>query len=600
MLRFVNIAAYKFVSLDRLRERRDELRKLCVNEHLKGTILLSPEGINLFTAGLRRHVDRLLACLRSDPLFTDLQVKESLSAEQPFNRMLVKIKKEIIAFGVDEIDPRQQTPGKCSPKVSAEELKRWLDEGRDITLLDVRNDYEITVGTFQKAQTLGIGHFRFFPEAVKALPEETRQKPVVMFCTGGIRCEKAGPFMVQQGFGEVYQLDGGILKYFERCGGQHYQGDCFVFDKRVAIDPNLNEADCEMCYVCQAILTPQDLQSSKYVYEKSCPNCYRAPAVTHLPSLAERNEAIRCVATPLPGCVPYENRRPLSVPQRCDGNTVIEFLRALQTHFSVEQWREVIEQDQLLRNGLPVARDEIVRAGQRLIHLLPNTVEPPVNAEIEILYEDSKLVAVDKPAPLPMHPCGRFNRNTLSYLLQQVFAPSRLKTVHRLDANTGGIVVFCKSRESAAKLQSQFLSGDVAKRYLVRVSGSVSEKRFCCDAAISAEPSPIGLRKIDECGLDARTEFALLRSCADGTSLLEARPLTGRTNQIRIHLAHLGFPICGDPTYGSENARKETQTLDVQDPPLCLHSQSIEFTHPETGNRIVLQSRLPQWASELL
>ena len=202
-------------------------------------ILLSTEGINLFLAGTRGNIDSFLEKLRVCPEFSDLEVKESISDHQPFSRMLVRLKKEIIAMGHDEIRPHQQS----SPKLSAKELKKWLDEGRDVTLLDVRNDYEVEVGTFKDAVPIGVDSFRDFPDAAEKLPGELKQKPIVMFCTGGIRCEKAGPLMENQGFQEIYQLDGGILKYFEECGGDHYDGDCFVFDKRVVLDPGLQETE---------------------------------------------------------------------------------------------------------------------------------------------------------------------------------------------------------------------------------------------------------------------------------------------------------------------------------------------------------------------
>lgn len=231
----VNIAAYKFVPLDHLHERRELLRKLCCDTGLKGTILLTPEGINLFVAGQRAGVDRLLDELRSCPDLSDLKVKESSSDEQPFGRMLVKVKQEIIAFGVDGIAPGERT----SPKITACELHEWLDSGQPVHLLDVRNDYEIGFGTFQNAHSAGIDHFRHFPRAVSQLPEEWKDQPVVIFCTGGIRCEKAGPYLEQAGFRQVYQLDGGILRYFEECGDNHYDGNCFVFDQRIALDANL-------------------------------------------------------------------------------------------------------------------------------------------------------------------------------------------------------------------------------------------------------------------------------------------------------------------------------------------------------------------------
>lgn len=213
MIRYWNIAAYKFAPLDGLKALREELLGLCRREQLKGTILLSTEGVNLFVAGGRSGLEVLLERLQSIPGLEGLQAKWSESGHQPFNRMLVRIKKEIIAFGVPGIDPSRRT----SPKLAPSTLKQWLDEGRPVTLLDTRNDYEVKLGTFKNALAAGIDHFREFPEAVRKLPEGMKEQPIVMFCTGGIRCEKAGPFMEQSGFKNIFQLDGGILKYFEEC-----------------------------------------------------------------------------------------------------------------------------------------------------------------------------------------------------------------------------------------------------------------------------------------------------------------------------------------------------------------------------------------------
>lgn len=268
--KILNIAAYKFAPLTNLEERRERLRDFCREIGLRGTILLSPEGINLFIAGDRPSVESLLEVLRRDPEIGNLEVKESFNDYQPFNRMLVRLKKEIIAFGIDGIDPLNKT----SPKLEPQELKRWLDEGKPCTLLDVRNDYEIKLGTFENAVPIGLDHFRNFPDAVKELSEEAKDQPIVMFCTGGIRCEKAGPLMEQAGFHHVYQLRGGILKYFEDCGQDHYQGDCFVFDKRTALNPALEETEATLCYACQMPLTAEEQQSPHYVPSISCPNCY--------------------------------------------------------------------------------------------------------------------------------------------------------------------------------------------------------------------------------------------------------------------------------------------------------------------------------------
>ena len=268
----LNIAAYKFAELTELPELRERLKTECRALELKGSILLSPEGINLFIAGERFSVEKLLVTLRSISGLEALEEKRSESEEQPFNRMLVKIKQEIIAFGVEGINPARHT----SPRLPAKELKRWLDEGRAITLLDTRNTYEVKLGTFAGAVTLPIRHFRKFPDAVKQIPEAMKEAPVVSFCTGGIRCEKAAPFLEMAGFREVYQLEGGILKYFEECGGAHWNGECFVFDKRVGVDPALQETGSQLCFACQEPLTAEEVKDPRYVYEVSCPYCYQS------------------------------------------------------------------------------------------------------------------------------------------------------------------------------------------------------------------------------------------------------------------------------------------------------------------------------------
>ena len=265
-----NIAAYHFAELTDLKSLRQRLLDLCKAWGLKGTILISTEGVNLFVAGGASEIDLLLAELRSIPGLESLTVKTSVSDHQPFSRMLVRIKKEIIAFGVEGINPARRT----SPKLPAATLKQWLDEGRRITLLDTRNDYEIKLGTFRGALPAGIDHFRDFPQAVERLPESLKDEPVVMFCTGGIRCEKAGPYMEREGFRQIYQLDGGILKYFEECGGAHYDGECFVFDNRISVKHGLITGTYSMCSGCRKPVSPKDKKSKKYEEGVSCVNCH--------------------------------------------------------------------------------------------------------------------------------------------------------------------------------------------------------------------------------------------------------------------------------------------------------------------------------------
>ncbi len=264
-----NIAAYKFAAIQNLPEIQCDLRTLTAERKLRGTILLSTEGINLFVAGDRTGIDALLDRVRAIPGVGELPVKYSTSREQPFNRMLVKIKREIIAFGVPGIAPGTYTSRRVLPGT----LKQWLDDGRDVTLLDTRNNFEVAVGTFHGAIPVGVDDFRDFPTAAAKLPEAWKSRTIVTFCTGGIRCEKAAPFLEREGFTDVYQLDGGILRYFEEHGDAHYDGECFVFDKRVALDGSLQESVLRQCYVCQAILTVEDQESPEYIEGKSCPHC---------------------------------------------------------------------------------------------------------------------------------------------------------------------------------------------------------------------------------------------------------------------------------------------------------------------------------------
>ena len=216
---------------------------------------------------------------------------------------------------------------------------------------------------------------------------------------------------------------------------------------------------------------------------------------------------------------------------------------------------------------------------------MPATSEPDVNAAIRVLHEDAAIVVLNKPAPLPLHPSGRFNRNTLQSILNQVYHPQKLRPMHRLDANTTGVVVFARTRHFAGQLQPQFASGEVEKHYLARIQGHPPKSQFACDAPIGNSTTELGGRAIDEQGSAARTEFRVLHRFADGTSLVEARPITGRTNQIRVHLWHLGWPVQGEQAYLPNQQLGETQTHGIGDPPLCLHAHRISFNHPLTGER---------------
>jgi RluA family pseudouridine synthase len=588
-----NIAAYRFAPLDDLPALRTELLGLCRSHQLRGTILLSTEGINLFAAGQPAGIDALLARLRSIPGLAQLEAKFSHTAHQPFHRMLVRIKKEIIAFGVPGIEPARRT----SPKLSPRQLKAWLDEGRPVTLLDTRNDYEVKLGTFENALPAGVDHFRDFPAAVAKLPAELKDQTIVMFCTGGIRCEKAGPYMESQGFRNVLQLDGGILKYFEECGGAHYRGECFVFDQRVGIDPALQESDAAQCFKCLSPLTGEEQRDARFVFGVSCPWCFRSEAEQAVQALQRRNQAIREAVDPLPGSVPAEMFRPLHVPLECAGLSVLATFRSVVGHMPPGYWEEECRAGNILDSDHHVVdAAHVVHAGDRLLHRLTQTIEPDVNGDVTVLYEDEALIVLNKPAPLPMHPGGRYTRNTLQQILNTVYRPQKPKPAHRLDANTTGVVIVARSRHFAGRLQAQFAAGSVGKTYLVRVHGHPVPDQFHCDAPIGREALASGTREVDEAeGAAAATQFTVLRRLPDGTSLLEARPLTGRTNQIRIHCAFLGFPVLGDTAYGS-GAAMPRQTLEVGEPALCLHASEITFSHPVSGEAVSFSAAPPDWA----
>jgi RluA family pseudouridine synthase len=247
--------------------------------------------------------------------------------------------------------------------------------------------------------------------------------------------------------------------------------------------------------------------------------------------------------------------------------------------------------------GRPASASLIVRAGQRFRHKLLSVIEPDVNMQVQVLHEDEALIVLNKPAPLPMHAGGRFYNNTLRYVLDTVYYPQKPRPAHRLDANTTGVLVVARTRHFAGLVQPQFARGTVAKTYLVRVQGQPAANEFTCDAPISDIAGALGSRIVDpEAGLAARTEFRVLERYADGTSLLEARPLTGRTNQIRVHLWHLGFPVCGDPTYWPGGRLGDGQTLALDAPPLCLHASSITLMHPVTKAQVQFTAPLPDWS----
>jgi len=262
---------YKFVSLPNVAEIQEPLLFYCLAHNVKGTILLAPEGINGTIAATRDGIDAVLAFLCADPRFTDLEYKESTADSPPFERMKVRLKKEIVTLGVPEVNPNEQVGIYVSPS-------EWnaLISDPEVTVIDARNDYEVDIGTFQRAQNPQTRSFRQFPEYVNQNLDPRKHKKVAMFCTGGIRCEKASSFLLAQGFAEVYHLKGGVLKYLEEVPAEEslWEGECFVFDERVAVVHDLEIGTYDMCRSCGHPISEADKASTHYEEGISCPYCF--------------------------------------------------------------------------------------------------------------------------------------------------------------------------------------------------------------------------------------------------------------------------------------------------------------------------------------
>ena len=293
MAAIVVAAIYKFVRLEDCTAMREPLLAQCNKFDISGTLLLAHEGINGTIAGTRSDIDQILAYLRSDPRLADLEHKESTAEQQPFYRMKVKLKNEIVTMGVPGIDPTELVGHYVKP----EEWNALINDP-NVLLIDTRNDYEVEVGTFKGALDPRITTFREFPEYVKKNIDPQQKPRIAMFCTGGIRCEKASAYMLQQGFAEVYHLQGGILKYLENVPAEEslWQGECFVFDQRVAVGQGLAPGHYELCYGCSRPITSEEKVSPKYQAGISCPHCYDALTPEKRAAAMERQKQVTLAA----------------------------------------------------------------------------------------------------------------------------------------------------------------------------------------------------------------------------------------------------------------------------------------------------------------
>ena len=268
-LEILNVAGYKFEPLENLDFLIPQFQNKCDELDLKGSVYLSPNGINFSIAGTEENVNTYIEFMEQNSKFKDIPLKKTTSATQPFRRMKVRLKKEIISLGREDINPKEITAEYISPR----ELFEIYENKEDVIVLDTRNEYETRVGTFENAIDLHLDTFRDFPSAVETLPDEYKDKQIVMYCTGGIRCEKASAVMMKAGFSDVRQLEGGVLDYFKETGGAYWSGDCFVFDERVALDKELNETEYIYCYICREPLSAEETASKDFKINEYCPYC---------------------------------------------------------------------------------------------------------------------------------------------------------------------------------------------------------------------------------------------------------------------------------------------------------------------------------------
>ena len=262
-------ALYKFVEIDDLLSLQSNLYEICKKNNIMGTILIANEGINGTISGKTNEINQTISLLKSDKRFTNIEIKYSSSDKQPFHRMKVRLKKEIVTIGLPEINPNKKVGTYVKPD-------DWNDLISDpnVVVIDARNKYETKIGSFQNALDPETSSFREFPDWVKKFKssKENANKKIAMFCTGGIRCEKASSLMKEEGFEDVYHLQGGILKYLETIDRENslWNGECFVFDQRVCLTDELEVGSYKMCFACRMPITHEEMQNEKYIEGISC------------------------------------------------------------------------------------------------------------------------------------------------------------------------------------------------------------------------------------------------------------------------------------------------------------------------------------------
>lgn len=289
----VVVALYRFVTLEDFEQLKAPLLEVCRQAELKGTLLLAREGINGTVAGTRSAIQSVIDWLLQDPRFEGLDCKESFHDADPFYRMKVKLKREIVTMGIAQIDPNA-----CVGRYADPAQWNALVDDPECLVIDTRNDYEVAIGSFKGAVNPCTKSFRDFPQWVRDNLRPTKHKKIAMFCTGGIRCEKSTSFLVSEGFIEVWHLKGGILKYLEEVpeSESRWEGECFVFDSRVAVNHRLAKGSFDQCYACRHPITQEDKASDYYERGVSCPHCYQHLTGSREARLRERQKQVELAA----------------------------------------------------------------------------------------------------------------------------------------------------------------------------------------------------------------------------------------------------------------------------------------------------------------
>lgn len=283
-------ALYRFVRLEDYQQLQPPLKQFMTEQGIRGTLLLAREGINGTVAGSPDAIAALKARLAADPRFDGIDYKDSVTDIQPFNRSKVKLKREIVTMGVEDIDPRDSAGTYLKPR-------EWdaMISDPEVTVIDTRNNYEVSIGSFKGAVNPGTSSFRELPDYVKTHLDPQKHRKVAMFCTGGIRCEKSTAYLKEQGFEEVYHLKGGILRYLEETPEEQslWQGECFVFDDRVTVDHQLQRGRYDQCHACRMPITEDDKASPQYLQGISCPHCHDRHTPEQKARFAEREKQVR-------------------------------------------------------------------------------------------------------------------------------------------------------------------------------------------------------------------------------------------------------------------------------------------------------------------